>query len=236
MATTKNGVDDDGIIEASNIKHKAQLAHAAVITAAQIYIALRRWRIQEQYLDIAEAQRNHYKNTFRPVEDMELKDALERFEKDTNLENLIDHVTSAYVAFRLQNTGAEYRAVAGIGQYHTGILRTAIQNAQISEATGATYAKIIGEYKLFLEEQNRIDGGIAALTQALARGRSLGAQHLSIASVNSNYLNALNFEYDYAGPVTELNDQQYQPMGLAEKYNPENKMPVNPQGALWGWN
>lgn len=236
MAFFLNGPTDADIIEAAHTKQKAQLAHASIVTAAQIYIMLRRWRIQEQYIKIAEEQRNHYKSVFRPLEDQELRDALQRFEKDTRLEDVIDHITNSLVAYRLQSTGMEYRAIENISEYHTGMLKYNITQAQINDVIQATYAKIIGEFKRFSEEQNRLDGGIAALTQALARGRSLGAEHLSLATVNSDYLKALNFEYDYAEPVTELNDQRYIEMGLVEKYNNNRVLPVPPKEATWGYN
>lgn len=226
-----DGVTNAGIKISASIKRKAQIAHAGIITAAQIYIASRRRRVQEQYIDIAEGQRQHYASTYRPLEDQELKDALGRFDKDTNLEDMIDHITRSQIAYRISTVGQEYKAIQGIGEYHTGMMRQVIEGVQIADIVGFVFASIIGEYKLFAEEQDRLDKGIAALIQALARGRGLGSNHLMLASVNSNYLNALNFEYDYAAPITEIHDQPYQPIGLAAMAN-HQVMPVNPDGAI----
>lgn len=212
--STLNGITDQGIRNAARMKQKAQVAYATVMTGAQLLLANKRKQIQERYLKIAEEQRSYYSTNFRPLEDLELKDALDRFEQDQNPDELMERVSGALAKLRIMNVGAQHEGIRCLSEYNTGAAQMVIESAAQQEAMSATYAKILGEFRAYQDEEAAIDRGFNAVLQALNRGRGLGAQHLALSAIPSSLLSQMRFQFNYSPPVKELHDKQYEGLNL----------------------
>lgn len=169
------GQTDTGKSYIGTIMDAMAVAVAGINTAAAIKMADWQYDIAKQYLDIAKWWRNYYNSTYKPWEDVELREAWELQPETPYYDTAVGR---ARTYGRLQFKGLAERSVQCTSEYCTGLREALLKDVLNSEATALSQLSNMGyrNERAYVEARN--DVRWKRREETLNRGRSLPANNV----------------------------------------------------------
>lgn len=163
-----------------SIMDAAALAAAGYNTVTAIRMADMQYDIAKDYLDIAKWWRNHYNDTYKPLEDIELAEAW-ALEKEKPLYDTVIGRHRNYV--RLQYRGIADKAIQCTSVYCTGLRAALLKDVANAEAVTLAALSNMGyrNERAYVEARNAVRW--ERRREVLNRGRGMVAGNINYSNM-----------------------------------------------------
>lgn len=154
---------------------------AAYNTVQAIEIAKKQFDIAKMYLRMAQDWHDYHKNSFEPIEDIELQEAKE-FKIDEPIYDT--RIGRAQTLSHIKYMGRAYNEIKCTSEYCTGLRNKRIRDAFLAEARDQAQMAGLGYRTEQAYIQQRDELRWRMLMNVVRRGRGLQAQPLKFASLS----------------------------------------------------